>query len=234
MAAPLESIVHGSKASLQQLPSIDRLLRLPDVQALVQSHGHTLVAAEARHLTESLRQRAADGALPLAALEPSALAAALGERCALALAPQLRRVINLTGTVIHTNLGRALLADQAVAEVVAAMAAPNNLEFDLGKGARGERDTLVEGLLCELTGAESATVVNNNAAAVLLTVAALARGREVLVSRGELVEIGGAFRMPEVMQAAGARLVEVGTTNRTHAADYERAIGPRTGLIMKV
>ncbi len=234
MAAPLESIVHGSKASLQQLPSIDRLLRLPEVQALVERHGHTLVAGEARSLTDALRERAADGTLPSAELEPSALAAALDGRCARALAPRLRGVINLTGTVIHTNLGRALLAEEAVAEVVAAMAAPNNLEFDLGKGARGDRDALVEDLLCELTGAEAATVVNNNAAAVLLTIAALARGREVVVSRGELVEIGGAFRMPDVMQAAGARLVEVGTTNRTHLADYVQAIGPRTGLVMKV
>jgi L-seryl-tRNA(Ser) seleniumtransferase len=234
MDAARESVVHGSKALLRRLPSIDRLLQLPASAALVQAHGHALVAARARDLARDLRALARDGQLPAAALEEPALAAALGERCERHLAPRLRPVLNLSGTVIHTNLGRAVLADAALARLVHTMAAPLNLELDLDDGRRGDRDSVIEALLCELTGAEAATVVNNNAAAVLLTIAALARGREVIVSRGELVEIGGAFRMPDVMASAGAILIEVGTTNRTHPADYERAIGERTALLMKV
>jgi L-seryl-tRNA(Ser) seleniumtransferase len=237
-ARPDESVVHGSKAqplaTAKDLPSVDRLLRLPAVAALLAEHGHTLVADEARLLLEGLRVQALAGALEMARVQPEALSQALAQRVAQRLAPRLKRVLNLTGTVIHTNLGRALLADSALQHVLAMMAGPNNLEYDLATGGRGDRDSIVEGLLCRITGAEAATVVNNNAAAVLLTIAALARGKEVIVSRGELVEIGGAFRMPDVMAAAGARLVEVGTTNRTHAADYERAIGPKTALLMKV
>jgi L-seryl-tRNA(Ser) seleniumtransferase len=233
MAGPVESIVDGSKATLLQLPSVDRLLRLPGSVRLIEQHGHTLVAEQCRAVLAELRERAGAG-LAAAELSEGALQRRLQEHCRHALAPQLQRVINLTGTVIHTNLGRALLADEAIAQVVALMAAPNNLEFDLKDGARGDRDSAVAPLLCQLTGAEAATVVNNNAGAVLLTLAALAHGRQVVVSRGELVEIGGAFRMPDVMRAAGARLVEVGTTNATHLADYRQAIGPRTALIMKV
>jgi L-seryl-tRNA(Ser) seleniumtransferase len=238
MAMPEESVVHGSKAAPKDLPSTDQLLRTPAAAALLREHGHTLVAAEARALLEGLRAQALAGALRACALTADALAAALTRRIAQRLAPRLRAVLNLTGTVIHTNLGRALLADSALQHLLAMMAAPNNLEYDLESGGRGDRDAIVEELLCTLTGAEAATVVNNNAAAVLLTVAALASahpgGREVIVSRGELVEIGGAFRMPDVMASAGAELREVGTTNRTHAHDYEGAIGGRTALLMKV
>ena len=229
-----ESVVHGSKATVKDLPSIDKLLRLPSVQALVSSHGHTLVALEARAQVDNLRAQALAGRLPASALLPEALGQSLAGRVAGRLAPNMRRVINLTGTVIHTNLGRAVLPQAAIDHLVAMMAGPNNLEYNLDSGSRGDRDSIVEGLLCEITGAEAATVVNNNAAAVLLSLAALSGGRESIVSRGELVEIGGAFRMPDVMASAGAHMVEVGTTNRTHLADYERAINERTALLLKV
>ena len=234
MAASGESVVHGSKARPQDLPSIDKLLRLPALQPLLQAHGATLVTGEARALLEGLRQLAVAGVLDGTQLHPEALAQALAARVDDRLAPRLRRVLNLTGTVIHTNLGRSVLPSTAIAHLARMMEGPNNLEYDLDGGGRGDRDTLVEGLLCEITGAEAATVVNNNAAAVLLTIAALAGGREVIVSRGELVEIGGAFRMPDVMASAGAKMVEVGTTNRTHLADYARAITANTALLLKV
>jgi len=234
MAAPEESVVHGSTARPQDLPSVDRLLRAPAAQALVAEHGHTLVAGEARALLDALRARALAGQLPAAEVQAGALDTTLARRIAQRLAPRMRSVLNLTGTVIHTNLGRALLADAALQRLLEVMTSPNNLEYDLATGSRGDRDSLVEDLLRTITGAEAATVVNNNAAAVLLTIAALAREREVIVSRGELVEIGGAFRMPDVMASAGAQMVEVGTTNRTHPQDYERAISARTALVMKV
>ncbi|MET3517622.1 L-seryl-tRNA(Ser) seleniumtransferase [Pseudacidovorax sp. 1753] len=234
MAPPDESVVHGSKAHPKDLPAVDRLLRAPDTQALLAVHGHTLVAGEARALLDALRPRAMAGELPIAEVQPAALQEALQQRVQARLAPHMQRVLNLTGTVIHTNLGRALLADEALAHLLRLMAGPNNLEYDLVTGGRGDRDTVVEELLTTLTGAEAATVVNNNAAAVLLTLGALARDREVIVSRGELVEIGGAFRMPDVMASAGAHMVEVGTTNRTHPRDYEEAITERTALLLKV
>jgi len=236
MVAPQESVVHGSRATAKvapkDLPSTDKLLR--HCADLVAEYGHTLVATQARALLDGLRALAVAGELATEATRLDALAQELQERIGERLAPRMRAVINLTGTVIHTNLGRALLADAALEPLVGLMSGPNNLEFDLVSGGRGDRDSIVEGLLQELTGAEAATVVNNNAAAVLLSVSALAGGREAIVSRGELVEIGGAFRMPDVMAAAGATLVEVGTTNRTHPRDYEAAVNARTALLMKV
>ena len=223
----------GPAASASELPSLDRVLRSVEFSGLLAGHGHTRVAALLRSHLAGLRQSATQGRLHHGALDSAALAAAVTAALTRANASRLRAVFNLTGTVLHTNFGRALLPVDAADAVARAATTPVSVEFDLDNGGRGDRDAVVAGLLRELTGAEDATVVNNNAAAVLLLLHALAARREVVISRGELVEIGGSFRIPDVMRAAGARLVEVGTTNRTHRSDYAEAIGTRTALLMK-
>ena len=217
---------------LAAIPSVDRILQDPRLAPAIAWHGRPLVTVELRSLLSEYRAALKAGA----ALPPSpdAIVHALEQRLEAGARPSLRRVFNLTGTVLHTNLGRALLPPAAIEAGAAALAEPSNLEYDLEAGERGERDDHLEALLRRITGAEGASAVNNNAGAVLLALNTLAAGREVLVSRGELVEIGGSFRIPEIIEAAGCRLREVGTTNRTHLADYEKAIGPATAALLKV
>lgn len=215
-------------AGARGLPSVDAVLRTPQAATLVERFGRTATVEAIRAAIAAAR------AEPGTALTTEEAAAGAADRLEAAHAPRLRRVFNLTGTVLHTNLGRAILAEEAVEAASAAMRHTVALEFDLAGGRRGERDDVMRELLCGLTGAQAATVVNNNAAAVLLTLNTLARGRGAIVSRGELIEIGGAFRLPEIMSRAGARLVEVGTTNRTHRHDYAESIGKRTGVMLKV
>jgi len=214
-----------------QLPSVDVLLRHASMQPLLERHGRVCATAAAR--AELARVRSQWDTLPAPASAESIIDACEA-RLAEAQRPSIRRVINLTGTVIHTNLGRSVMPECAVRAVAEAMANPVNLEFDIEAGGRGERDAHIEGLLTRLTGAEAALAVNNNAAAVYLVLNTLAQGREVPVSRGELVEIGGAFRVPDIMKRSGVQLIEVGTTNRTHLKDYEAAIGGATAALMKV
>ncbi|WNL41927.1 L-seryl-tRNA(Sec) selenium transferase [Halomonas sp. PAMB 3264] len=211
------------------LPSVDRLLDHPTLRALAEQYGQRLCTRVARDTLTALRQS------PRApGLDEAALARQVSENLLRFVAPNARAVFNLTGTVIHTNLGRALLSEPAIDAMAQVARYPVALEYDIASGGRGDRDDLIEALICELTGAEAATVVNNNAAAVVLTLGALGAGREAIVSRGELIEIGGAFRMPDIMAAAGCRLREVGTTNRTHPKDYREAINEETGLLIKV
>jgi L-seryl-tRNA(Ser) seleniumtransferase len=226
--------VDAPLAGAADIPSLDKLLHHPALEALSARHGRTQVVVALRSHLEGFRQAALNGTLTQEALSEDAIAPTLAARLAEKARPRLIAVFNLTGTVLHTNLGRAALPDEAVRGVIDALRYPVNLELDLSTGRRGDRDSLVEELVCELTGAEAATVVNNNAAGVLLMLSSLAARREVVVSRGELVEIGGSFRIPDIMRQAGAKLHEVGTTNRTHLSDYAGAIGPRTALLLKV
>ena len=226
-------MLNQATAARRALPSVDRLLKHEAVRELVSRYGHPLVVEAVRLLLDEHRAAMGTpgGDTPF---DESAFVATCTARLAAQARPSLRRVFNLTGTVLHTNLGRALMPQSAAMAVAEAMMHPVNLEFDLEGGARGERDTHVERLLLRLTGAEAALVVNNNAAAVYLALNTLAQKKEVVVSRGELIEIGGAFRVPDIMARSGCRLKEVGTTNRTHPADFAGAISPATAALMKV
>ena len=220
---------------LAAIPSVDRVLNMAATQLLIAEYGRTPVVMSIRSILAAMRDSVTRGdALPHDTFSEPAIAVRLREALERSSRPALRTVFNLTGTVLHTNMGRALLPETAVAAVVNIMTRPCNLEYDLDSGTRGDRDALVENLLCEITGAEAATVVNNNAAAVFLTLNTLGLRKEVVVSRGELVEIGGAFRVPDIMARAGCRLREVGTTNRTHIKDFAEAISAKTALLLKV
>ncbi len=214
------------------LPSIDRLLTDSSVEALIARYGRPHVVDTLRALLEAQRSALADSAAQ--PFDHAAFVQACAARLARETAPSLRAVYNLTGTVLHTNLGRAVMPASVARAVMEAMTKAVNLEYDLEGAARGERDSHIERWLTRLTGAEAAAVVNNNAAAVYLTLNTLAAKKEVIVSRGELIEIGGAFRIPDIMARSGCKLREVGTTNRTHLRDYAEAIGPGTAAIMKV
>ncbi|AKO41936.1 selenocysteine synthase [[Haemophilus] ducreyi] len=219
---------------LSVIPSVDKLIKQLAGIALIQQYGHQAFVAQARQVIDSLRQhilthqslpvdQPADNLLSL-------IATNLQQTQQIA----MKKVFNLTGTILHTNLGRAIWSEAAITAASDAMRHHSALEFDIEAGKRSHRDNTISQLLCEITGAEAACVVNNNAAAVLLMLATFAKGKEVIVSRGELVEIGGAFRIPDIMQQAGCKLVEVGTTNRTHLKDYRAAINENTALLMKV
>jgi L-seryl-tRNA(Ser) seleniumtransferase len=219
-----------SKEKLRQLPSVDKLLGEYATQQLIAAYGHDQTVDALRAALDVMRDEVLTGAdVP----DVTALAARADALLKARLAPTLHRVINATGVIIHTNLGRAPLSIAAQTAIETVVRGYSTLEYDLQAGRRGHRTVHAEKLLCELTGAESALVVNNNAGAVMLALTGLAQGRGVVISRGQLVEIGGGFRVPDVMAQSGARLIEVGTTNRTHLRDYERALGEDVALILR-
>lgn len=218
---------------LRKIPKVDELLRSPALAETIAQHGDRAATGAIRTELDALRQEILAGQVA-AVPEQSVLCQKICARIQRNALPSFRRVINGTGIILHTNLGRACLSDNAAKAAYDASRSYTNLEYDLASGNRGSRYSHVEGILCRLSGAESALVVNNNAAAVLLVLSALTQGGQVIVSRGELVEIGGSFRVPEIMEACGAQLKEVGATNKTHLRDYDRAINEHTKALMKV
>jgi len=230
----MDSIDTNQQQVLRQIPSLEALLTTEQFQPLLANYGHELVVETLRVTLEEIRTELRAGKADTSNLNPEALAAQIMNRLQQKFSSRLMRVINVTGTITHTNLGRSLLSAEACRALANCAQHFVNLEYDVKSGRRGHRDSITEPLFQQLTGCEASTVVNNNAAAVLLTLNTLAQSKEVIVSRGELIEIGGAFRIPEVMEASGAILKEVGTTNRTYLLDYERAINENTALLLKV
>lgn len=223
------------KSLLRHIPKVDTVLEHESIQKLSGFVPEMIIKDAVRSELQHLREDILAGRIdPTADLSLDNVAEAASRRVLAMNRPRLRRVINATGVVIHTNLGRSPLSEEAIGQIGMAARGYSNLEYDIDGGRRGSRDDLVEELLCRLTGAEAATVVNNNAAAVMLVLRTLAAGRSVVVSRGELVEIGGSFRIPDVMEASGAALTEVGTTNRTRISDYRQGVTPDTGMLLKV
>jgi len=218
---------------LRELPSVDRLLKHPRCERLLARYNREYITAQCRAVLDEVRNEVRRSGAAAECSEDAILQRVEGA-ISIDSQPGHKPVINATGTILHTNLGRALLPQAAIDAILAVADRPINLEYDLAAGKRGKREETLQKLLTELTGAEAATVVNNNAAAVLLGLNTLAEGKEVIVSRGELIEIGGAFRIPEIMAKSGAVLREVGATNRTHPADYENAINDNTALLLKV
>ena len=218
-------------SSPRDLPQLDEFIEYEELQELKDRYGRAPVLESSRICIDNLRQRLLQGA---ASESTDSLLAAVFEHVNLSQSPKLRRVLNVTGTILHTNLGRAPLAQAAADAVAEIVSSYSNLEYDLDSGKRGYRTTSIEKMMQDIFGVEAAVVVNNNAAGVLLTLAAIARDKEVIVSRGELVEIGGSFRIPEVMSESGAKLREIGTTNKTHLKDYRNAINEETAALLKV
>ncbi|MHB1326386.1 MAG: L-seryl-tRNA(Sec) selenium transferase [Thermoleophilia bacterium] len=216
--------------ALRALPSVEELVEMPELAAAIGEYGRGLVVDSARVVVERLR----GGILAGKSAAAAPLARLIADEAASVFLPSLKSLVNATGVVVHTNLGRSVLAPEAIEAVVRAAASYSNLEYNLEAGSRGSRHDHITRIITALTGAEDAIVVNNNAAAVLLALAVFGGGREVIVSRGELIEIGGSFRIPDIMASSTARLVEVGTTNKTKINDYEKAIGPDTAMLLHV
>ncbi len=220
----------------RKIPAVDRLLEAPEIKGISANYPRSLILRSINEILSETRKGIEKGEITKEgmAMDQNNIIAMIAERLRLVSRSSLRNVINATGVVIHTNLGRSLLAESVIDKFKAISSGYSNLEYDIEMGKRGSRYTHVEGILKELTSAEAAMVVNNNAAAVLITLETMAKDREVIISRGELVEIGGSFRIPDVMRKSGARMIEVGTTNKTHLKDYEEAITPETAAILKV